>query len=132
MGINAPREHQRIIRNLIFNLTNQLLHQSYDALPDSSMDADDHFSKCPDVLIEHDVNGSIPVIIEVTGKGGVKKDKKEIAELFLENEEQLYGLLEGFVFDYDTNKWHKITAETESSYSDSLQIDLSGLTQLNR
>ena len=134
VGINAPREHQRCIRNLVYNLTNHLLHLPYDVLPESSLDADDRLSKCPDVLVENSGDGSIPLLIEVTGKGGVKRDKKKIAEIFLENQEQLYGLQEGFVYDYDSDKWYRITADAdeESSYSHSLRLDLKSFIALER
>lgn len=66
------------------------------------------------------------MIIEVTHTKGVKTDPRKVIRLM---EEDDYGILEGFVFNYKTQQWLRYRKgdggqATESSFSGVLQLDL--------
>lgn len=80
----------------------------------------------PDVILYDYATEQAPVIIEVTHTKSVKTDLRKVIRLM---EEDDYGILEGFVFNYKTRQWLRYRkgdggVATESSVSDVLQLDL--------
>ncbi|MEI7583385.1 hypothetical protein [Runella sp.] len=125
MGVNAPLEHQRVIRKLIWQLSN--LYESgkipYEPFPEAMID-DANSSPTPDVLLQDNVLDKFVVIIEISGTKGFKNDFRKTSEL-VEN----YEVNEGFVYDYKQFRWRKyklgvgeITANP--SFCDSIGYDL--------
>lgn len=81
----------------------------------------------PDVISYDNATEQSPVIIEICHAKGQKNDLKKVIRLM---EEDNYGILEGFVFNYKTRQWLRYRkgdggAATESSISEILQLDLS-------
>lgn len=131
MGINAPKEHQRIISKLTTGLGILFYHEGridLEPLPETMID-EGQTSPVPDVSLYNNKTYQTPVIIEVCHPNGVKNDFKKVQKLI---EDFDYGTIEGFVYDYVNNSWQKYTkgqgAQTENpSFSDVLHIDLASL-----
>ena len=103
MGVNAPREHQRVITKLSAQL--YWLFTKGDIAFEPLVEAminESESSPTPDVMLLDNVLDQIKVIIEVTSTGGVKKDFNKIAELMLD-----YEIEEGFTYDYKKFLWRK-------------------------
>jgi hypothetical protein len=128
MGINAPKEHQRIISQLNTGLGNLYYVQgkiTLEPLPKTMID-EGQTSPVPDLLLYDNLRGQTPIIIEICHTTGFKNDQKKVVEL-IENAD--YGIIEGFIYNYKTPKWWKyIKDEGEISnnawYSTILQCDL--------
>lgn len=103
MGVNAPIEHQRTIRKLIWHLSNLYEYGKipYEPFPETMID-DANSSPTPDVLLQDNVLDRFVVIIEISGTKGFKNDFKKIAELV-----DMYEIDEGFVYDYKQYAWRK-------------------------
>ncbi len=103
MGVNAPLEHQRIIRLLSGEL--HLLYKTkriqLEPFPETMIDQS-QTSPTPDVLLYDNAQRKHLVIIEVSGKQGAKKDFRQVVELMHD-----YDVPEGFVYDYDGAEWFK-------------------------
>lgn len=131
MGINAPKEHQRIISKLTTGLGILFYHEGsieLEPLPETMID-EGQTSPVPDVSLYNNKTYQTPVIIEVCHPNGVKNDFKKVQRLINEFD---YGTVEAFVYDYVNNTWQKYSKEhgahTENtSYSDVLNIDLASL-----
>lgn len=131
MGINAPKEHQRIISKLTTGLGILFYHEGsidLEPLPETMID-EGQTSPVPDVSLYNNITYQTPVIIEVCHPNGVKNDFKKVQRLINEFD---YGTIEAFVYDYVNNAWQKYSKEhgvhTErSSYSDVLKLDLATL-----
>lgn len=83
-------------------------------------------SQVPDVLLRDNQTDQTPIIIEVCHTNGLKGDLQKVTQLI---DEDLYGILEGFIYNYKTNVWLRYKKgdsglSTESSFSDVLQLDL--------
>ena len=81
----------------------------------------------PDLILYDHQAEQTRVIIEICKNTGFKHDTSKVIHL-IENQE--YGILEGFVYNYKTSQWlryHKGDGgqATESSFSDVLALDLS-------
>ena len=103
MGVNAPREHQRVITKLSAQL--YWLFTKGDIAFEPLVEAminESESSPTPDVMLLDNVLDQIKVIVEVTSTGGVKKDFNKIAELMLD-----YEIEEGFTYDYKKFLWRK-------------------------
>ena len=103
MGVNAPRDHQRVITKLSAQL--YWLFTKGDIAFEPLVEAminESESSPTPDVMLLDNVLDQIKVIIEVTSTGGVKKDFNKIAELMLD-----YEIEEGFTYDYKKFLWRK-------------------------
>jgi molybdopterin-guanine dinucleotide biosynthesis protein len=61
-------------------------------------------SLTPDIILNDNVEMQTPDIIEITHGDGVKKDLKKVRELIDADD---YVIVEGFVYDYKRNEWHK-------------------------
>jgi Uma2 family endonuclease len=103
MGVNAPREHQRVITKLSAQLYWLFIkgEVSFEPLVEAMINESES-SPTPDVMLLDNVLDEIKVIIEVTSTTGVKKDFNKIAELMLD-----YEIEEGFTYDYKKSLWRK-------------------------
>ncbi|MCU0468958.1 MAG: Uma2 family endonuclease [Arcicella sp.] len=103
MGVNAPREHQRVITKLSAHLY-WLFDKGeipFEPLVEAMVNESES-SPTPDVMLLDNVLDELKVIVEVTSTGGVKKDFNKIAELMLD-----YDIDEGFIYDYKKGNWRK-------------------------
>jgi Uma2 family endonuclease len=131
MGINAPKEHQRIISKLTTGLGILFYHEGsidLEPLPETMID-EGQTSPVPDVSLYNNQTFQTPVIIEVCHPNGVKNDFKKVQRLIDEFD---YGTIEGFVYDYVNDTWQKYVRgsglQTEGrSFSEVLQVDLATL-----
>ena len=125
MGINAPRQHQAIITQLIYELTKLYKEgkTTFFPLPKAMID-ESQTSPVPDVMLIEPLSGLTKVIIEITHTQGVKKDLQKLKELMKD-----YDVPEGFVYDYKRNLWYRCEPGREDcpagSYSTAIQHDLS-------
>ncbi len=134
MGHNARLEHQRVITDLIVGLgtlyNNQAIH--LEPLPKTDLDPGNPTSKCPDIQLRDNEQFTIPIIIEIAGNFGYKADFYKARNLVDEN---VFGIQEVFVYNYDKKSWHKYSykngiVEENPSYSDLLQLDLNHFLRL--
>ncbi len=127
MGINAPKEHQRVISKLTTGL-GSLFYQQHsihlEPLPETMID-EGQTSPVPDILLYDNQQHKTPIIIEVCHTNGVNNDAKKIIRLM---EEFDYGIEEGFLYDYAAKQWQRYTKgqgqmEMAISYSNLLSLD---------
>jgi Uma2 family endonuclease len=131
MGINAPIEHQRIIAKLMIELGILYFKTktiALEPLPETMIDSD-ATSPVPDIMLIDNERETTPVIIEITRTKNVKNDLKKIRSLIDDNE---YGVVEGFVYDYRLDKWHKYKKGVgeildNPSFCDGVNLDLAML-----
>ncbi|WP_461103599.1 hypothetical protein [Spirosoma koreense] len=128
-GTNAPVIHQHTIARLTAKL--YPFYESgaiaYEPLPE--MMVGEYNSPVPDLILYDYETEQAFVIIEVAHNVGFKSDLKKVIALI---DEDLYGIREGFVYNYKTNQWLRYRkgdggVATESSFSEILQIDLGSL-----
>ncbi|HRI61650.1 MAG TPA: hypothetical protein PK228_18050 [Saprospiraceae bacterium] len=128
IGINAPKDHQRVISKLNAGLAMLFYKEgkiNLEPLPETMID-EGQTSPVPDILLYNNQENTTPVVIEVSHPTGVRGDLKKVRRLI---EEEDYGTIEGFVFDYVNRIWKKyvkgVGEVTENpSWSDVLQVDL--------
>jgi hypothetical protein len=127
MGVNAPFIHQRTIAQLTAGL--YPLYRSgkipYEPLPEMML-TEGYATPVPDVLLYDYETEQTRVIIEICQTSGLKRDLTKIIKLI---DEELYGILEGFVYNYKTAEWFRYRKGdgglTEpSSFSEILQLNL--------
>jgi Uma2 family endonuclease len=131
MGINAPRTHQRVIMRLaaeLFYLYDKQKVTHLEPLPEAMID-EDASSPVPDIMLVDNERAETPVIIEITRTGSVKNDIKKVRHLI---EESDYGIIEGFVYDYKRNEWHKYKRgegilPENPSFCEAINLDLATL-----
>jgi len=125
MGVNAPREHQRVITKLVaglywlYNQGNIILEPLAEAMINEG-----ESSPTPDVILLDNILDEIKVIIEISSTTGFKKDFNKIIELIDE-----YEVEEGFVYDYKKENWRKYKLGVgeivgNSSFCDAIGYDL--------
>lgn len=127
MGINAPKEHQRVISKLTTGLGALYYQQqqiSLEPLPETMLD-EGQTSPVPDVLLYDNERSTTPIIIEVCHTSGVRNDIKKIMRLVNEFD---YGIEEGFLYDYVTHQWLRYRKgegemEPNQSFSQILLLD---------
>ncbi|KAA9349966.1 MULTISPECIES: hypothetical protein [Larkinella] len=128
MGVNAPVIHQRIIAKLTIGLGN-LYHGNHsiplEPLPEMMLDFT-YSSPTPDVILFDNEADQTRIIIEICHTSGLKHDLAKTIRLIDEDD---YGVLEGFVYNYKTDQWFRYRKGdgglTEpSSFSEILQLDL--------
>lgn len=131
MGHLATVHHQRAIKQLVFGL--EQLYRSgkiaLEPLPETDIDPGNPESKCPDIILQDNVNATVPVIIEVATNRGWKTDFAKMRRLMDGTE---YGIQEGFVLNFEKNEWHKYSKEAGveeqvANWSKVLQVDLNKL-----
>ncbi len=127
MGVNAPRYHQSTIAKLTAGL--YPLYRSgvitLELLPEMML-TEGYNSPTPDIILYDYTAEQTRIIIEVCQTNGQKNDLKKILWLIEENE---YGILEGFVYNYKTKQWLRYrkgdgNSAIESSFSEVLNVDL--------
>jgi Uma2 family endonuclease len=129
MGINAPKEHQRVISKLTTGLGALYYQQqkiSLEPLPRTMLD-EGRTSPVPDVLLYDNQRHTTPIIIEVCHTSGVRNDCKKIMRLINEFD---YGIEEGFLYHYVAHQWLRYRKgeadlEADQSFSPTLQLDFS-------
>lgn len=128
LGVWAPIDHQRIISLLTIGL-GVLYHRektiSLEPLPETMLD-EGKASLVPDVSLRNNEMATTPIIIEVCHTNGLKGDLRKVIQLI---DDDLYGIQEGFVYDYRTFAWLRYRLgdgglTTASSYSTLLGLDL--------
>ena len=130
MGVNAPKEHQRMIRKITTGL--DILYVAgqikFEPFPET-MISEGSSSPTPDVLLYDNITRSNIVLIEITTGDSLKKDFKKISNLIEE-----YEIEEGFVYEYQRKIWRKyklgIGEVTENpSFCDAIGYDLNNFVK---
>ncbi|MBD2702227.1 hypothetical protein IC229_16360 [Spirosoma sp. BT702] len=128
VAIYGPKDHQLIISKL----NTRLGTLYYDAktitlepLPEIMLN-EAEASPTPDVILFDNEALTTPIIIEICHTVGLKKDINKVIRLIDEDE---YGILEGFVYDYKTENWLRYRKGdaglmTQTSFSEVLHLDL--------
>lgn len=124
----APADHQRVIAKLTTGLGVLFYREKtirLEPLPETMLD-EGKASPVPDVSLCDNETNQTPVIIEVCHVKGLKGDLRKVIQLI---DDDLYGIREGFVYDYRTYEWLRYRfgdggVVTNSSFSDLLQLDL--------
>ncbi|GAB4027687.1 hypothetical protein [Spirosoma gilvum] len=127
-GVWAPADHQRIIAKLTTGLGVLYYHQkriSLEPLPETMLD-EGKASLVPDLSLCSNETDQTPIIIEVCHSKGQKDDIQKVIQLI---DNDLYGIREGFVYNYKTQQWYRYRFGdggliAESSFSEILQLDL--------
>ena len=125
---NSPLDHQRVISKLTMGL-GVLFYREGTIVPEPFPEtplAEGPGHQVPDVLLFDNSAEETRVIIEVCQNRGQRNDLLKIVRLIDDND---YGILEGFVYNYKTHKWLRYRkgdggAATASSYSDVMGVDL--------
>jgi Uma2 family endonuclease len=103
MGVNAPKEHQRVIAKLTSKL--YFLYETgkiaFEPLPETMID-ESETSATPDLLLFDNETQMNKIIIEITIPVSEKKDFEKIEDLC-----EKYLVEEGFTYNYKTKKWRK-------------------------
>ena len=105
MGVNAPMIHQQIISRLHVELGVLYYHQKsirVEPLPETMVG--EETSPTPDLILYDHTTEQTTVIIEVCQTRGLKRDLKKVIGLV---DEDVYGIEEGFVYDYKTGDWFR-------------------------
>lgn len=131
MGTNAPKLHQRAITKLVVELGTLYYHTKeivLEPLVETMLD-EGKSSPTPDILLYDNEQDKSPVIIEVCHSAGQANDLKKIIWLI---DEQDYGILEGFIYNYKTRQWLRYGKgdggiAQPSSWSAVLKLDLADL-----
>jgi Uma2 family endonuclease len=128
MGVNAPKEHQRVITKLTAEL--YFLYKKgaipYEPLPETMID-ESKTSPTPDVLLFDNATEKNIVIVEVTIPASEKDDFNKIRELL-----ERYEVPEGFTYNYRTGKWRRCVLGVgeitdNPSFCTAIQLDLNDL-----
>ncbi|MCX6214311.1 hypothetical protein [Spirosoma sp.] len=128
LGVWAPADHQRIIAKLTVGLgvlyyREKAIH--LEPLPETMLD-DAKASLVPDLSLVDNESSETPIIIEICKTAGLKGDLRKVIELI---DDGIYGIREGFIYNYHTCKWLRYRfgdggLTTESSFSEILNLDL--------
>lgn len=127
-GPNAPFDHQLIISKLTIELGVLYYYKQtikLVPLPETPLDEGPGHA-VPDVILYDTIAEDTKVIIEICQTRGQKNDLKKVIYLIEDNE---YGILEGFVYNYKTHEWFRYRkgdggAATASSFSDVMGVDM--------
>jgi Uma2 family endonuclease len=127
-GVWAPSDHQRIIAKLTMGLGVLYYREqqiSLEPLPETMLD-ESKASLVPDLSLRDNTTDQTPVIIEVCHSSGLKSDLQKVVKLI---DDDLYGIREGFIYNYRTGAWLRYRfgdagVATDSSFSPLLNLDL--------
>lgn len=131
MGINAPKEHQRVISKLTTGL-GYLFYMEHsialEPLPETQID-EGQSSPVPDILLYDNEEQQTRIIIEICHPTGFNNDMRKVIRLIDEND---YGVIEGFIYDYVRKQWRKYQKgageiTVNPSFSHLLNLDLAAL-----
>jgi hypothetical protein len=131
MAVYGPKDHQRIISKLNTRLGSRYYDTKtirLEPLPETMLN-EAEASPTPDVILFDNEALTTPIIIEVCHTVGLKKDINKVIRLVDEDE---YGILEGFVYDYKTANWLRYCKGdaglmTQTSFSNVLNLDLNAM-----
>lgn len=127
-GVWAPADHQRVISKLNVGLGILYYREKtiqLEPLPETMLD-DAKASPVPDLSLIDNSTDETPIIIEICKAKGQKDDIQKVVQLI---DSDLYGIREGFIYNYKTQHWFRYRfgdggLTTESSFSEILQLDL--------
>lgn len=129
MGVNAPKEHQRIIGKLMTALGTLYYRDGkipYEPFPETMID-ESQTSPTPDILLfDHQTKKNV-VVIEISGSVGAKKDFQKVKALADD-----YDVQEAFVYDYSFQRWRKYQSHRgeitdRPSFCEAIGMDLEKL-----
>ena len=131
MGVNAPKEHQRVIGKLMTALGNLYYREKqipYEPFPETMID-ESQTSPTPDILLFDHTTKQNVVIIEVSGTAGAKKDFQKVRGLADD-----YQVQEAFVYDYSFQTWRKYQPNQgevtdQPSFCKAIGLDLAQLLE---
>lgn len=127
-GVYAPFDHQRIIAKLTMGL-GVLFHYEHrialEPLPETMID-ESRVSSVPDVILYDNISDQTRIVIEICHTKTVKNDIRKVVKLIDDDD---YGILEGFVYDYKAKVWYRYLKATgglteQTSLSTLLDLDL--------
>ncbi len=122
MGVNAPREHQRVIGQLFFVLAKLYFEGKINLEPFVETMLDDTKSSAvPDVSLYDNEAEQTKIIIEVCKTNGEADDFEKLKNLI---EYRKYGIEEGFVYNYKKKSWLKYSKGKDISYSNTSWSDV--------
>lgn len=127
-GPNSPFDHQRVISKLTMELGVLYYREkriALEPLPETPLDEGPGHA-VPDLILYDRTAEETKVIIEICQNTGQRNDLRKVIYLIEDND---YGILEGFVYNYKTHQWLRYRkgdggAATNSSVSEVLQVDL--------
>ncbi|WP_128546007.1 hypothetical protein [Larkinella soli] len=127
-GVWAPAAHQRAIAKLTMGLGVLYYREKtirLEPLPETMLD-EGKASPVPDVSLCDNETDQTPVIIEVGHSKGLKEDLQKVIQLI---DSDLYGIREGFIYDYKTGHWLRYRFGDQGlsepgSFSEVLGLDL--------
>ena len=102
LGVWAPADHQRIIAKLTVGLGILYYREKtirLEPLPETMLD-DAKASLVPDLSLVDNESSETPIIIEVCKTASLKSDLRKVIQLI---DDDIYGIREGFVFNYKTH-----------------------------
>ncbi|MBC8153411.1 MAG: hypothetical protein H7Z72_10910 [Bacteroidetes bacterium] len=129
-GTNLPLDHQRVISRLTVCLGVLYYFEkkiTLEPLPETPL-GEGPGHQVPDVMLYDEQSEQTRVIIEVCNSRTFNYDLRKIIRLI---EEDDYGILEGFVYNYKTREWLRYRkgdggAATASSFSEVMQVEMGG------
>ncbi|WP_461068212.1 hypothetical protein [Spirosoma horti] len=127
-GTNSPLDHQRVISKLTVGLGILFYRERailLEPLPETPL-GEGPGHQVPDVLLFDNEAQLTRIIIEVAQPRTSGHDLKKIIRLI---EEDDYGILEGFVYNYKSREWFRYRkgdggVATPSSVSDLMGVDM--------
>lgn len=127
-GTNSPLDHQRVISKLTVGLGILFYRENaipFEPLPETPL-GEGPGHQVPDVLLFDDAAQLTRVIIEIAQPRTAQHDIKKVIRLI---EDDDYGILEGFVFNYKSREWFRYRkgdggVATASSYSEVMGVDM--------
>jgi hypothetical protein len=127
-GTNSPFSHQRIISKLTVELGVLYYHKKtikFIPLPETPLDEGPGFP-VPDIILFDEKTEQTRIIIEVCTNRGINNDIKKVIRLI---EDDDYGILEGFVYNYKSREWFRYRkgdggVATASSFSEVMGVDM--------
>ncbi|GAB3500627.1 hypothetical protein GCM10027341_26230 [Spirosoma knui] len=127
-GTNSPFEHQLVISKLTVELGVLYYHKGLIPLiplPETPL-GDGPGYPVPDVLLFDKGAEQTRVIIEVSGNRSFNSDVRKVIRLI---EDDDYGILEGFIYNYKTREWLRYRkgdggVATTSSFSEVMGVEL--------
>lgn len=122
MTPRPTERHQECIAMFITEL-NVAYRKRYKILPESAIDLNNLNSKAPDVVVYDKATLKPVLFIEITTTRENRRIINKAKELM-----QQYDIYEAFIYDYEQDKWAKLTGISQHSpglsFSDILQYDL--------
>ncbi len=97
----------------------------YEPLPETIL-VEEYAAPVPDVVLYDHEAEQVCVIVEVCKNTGFKHDISKVVKLI---DGELYGIIEGFIYNYKTHQWLRYRLgdgglTTETSFSEVLNLDL--------